>query len=198
MAIPTTLPTAVSNIKSLSFEYSRPNKYVVQIFVGATNVPLSNVLSDEILSLSCQNAVFPDKNFTTVDDRRGNPHKVKIPYDVDHSDVTFTFQINSLMTERDVIESWMNYIYDEKTESFALSGNYVTDIHVIQFNQARVPVKHIKLIDAYPISMSEIALGYDMNDQISTFSVTFTYERVESHSLAGELINGATKTFGGA
>lgn len=193
-------PGDIGNIRSLALDYARPNKYVVQIFIGSTNVPLSNLLTDEVLSLSCSSAVFPGKRFATSADKRGSPYKTNMPHDIEHSAATFSFQVGSLHLERSAIEEWMNFIYDSKTESFAFFNDYVTDIHVIQFDQARNPIKHVRLIDAYPIAMSEIALSYEMNDQITTFTTSFTFSRFEEYSVlsaAGDVINNFATPLGG-
>jgi len=181
-----TILDPIHNLKTMALDFARPNKYIVQLFPNRLKIPFRSVLGipfDEALSLACSNAVLPGKNYTTFDDRRGLPNSAKKAGDLVYNDVQLTFQVSSLMIEHNVIQEWMNFIYDENGEFYNFHKDYKTDIHIIQLNQTRHPVKYVKLIDAFPTQMGDIALGYDMNDQIETFNVTFAYHHWESIDL---------------
>jgi len=180
----------IHNLKTMALDFARPNKYAVQLFPNRIKIPFTQSLGyafDEMLSLSCSSAVLPSKNFSTFDDRRGLANVAKKVNDLIYNDVTLTFQVSSTMIEHNVIQEWMNYIYNETDEYFAYHGDYKTNIHIIQFTQSRTPIKYVKLIDAFPNNMGEIALGYDLNDQIETFPVTFSYHHWETIDLTNLL-----------
>ena len=53
--------------------------------------------------------------------------------------------------------------------------DYATDIEIIFLNDLGTSLIDVKLIDAFPIAMSPIALSWDSNDQVAVLPITLKY-----------------------
>jgi hypothetical protein len=94
------------------------------------------------------------------------------------------------MQLREYIESWMND-YIENLETKTPESNpdgepsgYFGDITVRQLNKAGDVIREYTLIGAWPSDISEVPLSFDANDQISSFTCTWQYQRFEVSSAA--------------
>lgn len=54
------------------------------------------------------------------------------------------------------------------------SAYYRTGI-VEQLNRQNQPIQTVTIYDMFPISVGEITLGFDQNDQVEEFDITFAY-----------------------
>jgi len=97
-----------------------------------------------------------------------------------YEDVKITLQLSSTMLEHNLIDSWMGFIYNEKTKTFAYPKDYYSTIDIVQLDAEMNSIKKIRLIDAYPINMSEVTLSYDATNTIETVDVNFAYRYWET------------------
>lgn len=111
--------------------------------------------------------------------------EIKLAGDMVFAPWTTTIINDSSMQMREYIESWMNdYIEDlegktaGQNESGEPSG-YFGDVTVRQLDKAGNPIREYKLIGCWPSDISEVPLSFDANDQISSFTVTWQYQRFE-------------------
>jgi len=168
---------AIESIQSHAKSFTRPTKYRV-ILSAPDKMPNQDFSIDT--SFSCSAAVLPGLSLSTFDFRAGEPNLTKRPYDVIYEDVKLTFQISEKMKEHDFFEQWINFIYDNNTKTFRYPKDYYADISIIQLDNSLSELKWINLIDAYPTSISEVALSYDSTNTISTFEVGFAYRSWET------------------
>lgn len=93
---------------------------------------------------------------------------------------------------RNAFEQWQNGINDVANNTGRLApSQYQADLNVYQLDRNGVPVKHYKIVNAYPTEVSAIELNFDTNNQIEEFTVTFQYNywTSETSTQGGGLVN---------
>lgn len=94
---------------------------------------------------------------------------------------TITVLNDSQFTIRNRMEIWMesmNSVLDGRGAQNP--RNYQTDLSVTQLDRNSQPLKSYKIINAFPVDISDIALSFGDNDTIETFTVTFQYQHFET------------------
>lgn len=164
----------INTIKSFVKDFSRPNRYWVQISIPIImqNDPLSRNLPD--IQMNCNSATFPSVSLGTAEHRVKGPIR-KMPNDMIYNDMNLTFYNSSDFKERKFFEHWINSIVDKDTKNFEYYDNYTAFIIIAQFDNAGQMTHSIRLNEAYPTNVGDISLGYDNSDQIEIFPVTITY-----------------------
>jgi hypothetical protein len=77
---------------------------------------------------------------------------------------------------RSAFERWMEGISNAGSTTGAVSANtYQVQIEVHQLDRNDITVAKYQLVDAYPTSIGEITLGWDQNNAIQEYNVTFVY-----------------------
>lgn len=100
---------------------------------------------------------------------------------------TMTFYLTNTYIMRDYFERWMQCIVargekeDQTSPNMAAfykgSGGqgYQKDIKIVQYSRDARKSYSVKLIDAFPISVSQIELNSQLQAQASEFTVTWSY-----------------------
>jgi len=87
---------------------------------------------------------------------------------------------------RDVFEQWSNAINGHfsnlRDGAAKLTQGYQIDATVMQYGKTGDVIKEYDMIGCWPASVSPIELGWDQNDQIEEFDVTFAYQWWESRT----------------
>ena len=73
----------------------------------------------------------------------------------------------------------MGSIIDPVTELISYRSEYATDVWIQQLDKNNTPIYGIKLLNAYPTSVSGVALSNESTDATQSISVSMTYERFE-------------------
>ena len=82
---------------------------------------------------------------------------------------------------RNAMEEWMNSMNNLIDGRGNMTPSlYQTDLFVTQLNRDSAPLKEYKIVNAFPIDISDIALSFGDNDTIETFTVTFQYQHFET------------------
>jgi hypothetical protein len=91
---------------------------------------------------------------------------------------TTTILNDTDFTVRNAIETWMNRIEDlEFKEGETQPLNYLAgDMEVQQLDRNGGVLKSYVFKGAFPTDLSDVALSFDANDQISTFTCTWQYQ----------------------
>lgn len=178
----------IRTIKAIMTDYARPTRYWVQFSTPLTmiNDSLSNNLID--IQLNCSAAQMPGVSIGTSELRIKGPIR-KIPNDMIFADMSLTFYNTSRYKERKYFEHWINSITDKETKSFSYYHDYISNIVIAQFDQAGIVVHAVRLNEAYPTAVGEIALGYENTDQIETFPVTISYRDWEEIRASNPLLD---------
>ena len=124
-------------------------------------------------------ASFPGKSFETalfteVASGPNRPYVTKVVYS---QDVTLTFINDSTMMDKQSIELWQEYIYDD---DFSIryplepETGYVGEVVIKQLDRGGNEIYAVTLHEAFPQLMGPQALDME-SSAISTFDVTFGY-----------------------
>ena len=131
----------------------------------------------------CKSAALPATNVGTVElPFRGRV--IKVPGDRTYETWTGTFYMDDAFALRSAYEKWIELTngVDKNTASADIVETWV-DIKVTQLdkfggdtsdklNELRV----YRLVQAWPVSVSQISLAYDNNDSYEEFDVEFAYQ----------------------
>ena len=155
----------------------KPNMFEVEI-----NFPTN--ADTGLVNMLCKSAALPASSLGTIEvPFRGRT--VKIAGDRTFDNWTATFINDKDMKIRGYFEQWLNLMNSHQGNTAELfnpaSGTekYTADIFVTQIEKdatdAGRNLRRYKLWYAFPVSVSQIDLAYDSNDQIEEFSVEFQY-----------------------
>lgn len=77
---------------------------------------------------------------------------------------------------RNVMERWSSGVLNyTSTNGILRPSDYQTDLKVMQLDRNDRIIKTYKFYDAYPVSVGQIGLDFDSNNQIELFDVEFVY-----------------------
>ena len=171
----------------------KPNMFEVRI-------PFPTTLSsggsdDELITLLCKSTNLPGSSLGSIDvPFRGRT--VKIVGDRTFDNWSATFFNDKEMKIRSRFEQWMENMNTHEANTAPLftpgsTAKYMSDIEVDQLEKdgttTGTALRSYKLWHAFPISISQIDLAYDSNDQIEEFTVEFqmSYWTVEDGGASG-------------
>ena len=90
---------------------------------------------------------------------------------------SITFIMTPSQKERQFFLDWMNIANNSDNNKFGFYDNYVANIVVKYYNRQGEVSSVTEIAEAYPTRVSELNLGYDVNNELATFDVTFQYKR---------------------
>lgn len=77
---------------------------------------------------------------------------------------------------RNAMESWSNSINSHISNTRSLPIDYKSDAIVTQYGKDGTVLRVYNFQGMFPTQISEMAVGWDMSDQVQEFSVTFQYD----------------------
>ena len=168
----------------------RPNLFSVSHSWPTSNTDLAEptiagvaASKNSAVTYMCKSAALPATNVGTVElPFRGRV--IKVPGDRSYETWTGTFYMDDAFALRSAYEKWIELTngVDKNTASADIVDTWV-DIKVTQLdkfggdtsdklNELRV----YRLVQAWPVSVSQISLAYDNNDSYEEFDVEFAYQ----------------------
>ena len=109
--------------------------------------------------------------------------EVKFAGDRIFAPYTITVMNDAEMSIRNGMEQWMGGMEDNAAKFGRLQpSEYQRDIDVLQLDRNGNILKSYKLVNAFPVDLSPVALDFGANDQISQFTVTFQYQHFTTSS----------------
>ena len=170
----------------------RPNLFKVEhawpsADTGLTSPTISGATaSGAEVTYMCKSAALPATNVGTVElPFRGRV--IKVPGDRTYETWTGTFYMDDAFALRSAYEKWIELTngVDKNTASADIVDTWV-DIKITQldkFGGAGVAdptklteLRTYKLVQAFPVSVSQVSLAYDNNDSYEEFDVEFAYQ----------------------
>lgn len=137
-----------------------------------------------ILSLHANAITAPGLNLLTSDiNHRGYGIIEKRPYQAQSNDVNVSFRIDGNFDIPNFFYRWMKRIssFDgtvygiNDSDLFDYPDSYVTDFDIEQFDTSGEMINIHTLTRAYPISVDTIQLDWSLQNQISQFTVQFSF-----------------------
>lgn len=179
------LAELIKNVPDLS----RQNRFGFQILFKRlhTNVPIQE--PPESVYLLCQGIGLPPIGLVTKQLRWDEGPYFNRPQgiDVGGDALAFEFMLDVDMRTKEFFESWINTIFDTEFALLSFPDVYMHDILLYTLDKFDQPRHVVKLIDAFPRSMSMISYNQASGEPAS-FTVTFTYHQLESWSMSDMII----------
>ena len=153
---------------------ARPNQFLVTLtFPAAVGAGSSD---DSLLVTS---AALPASNVNpTIVQYRGR--EVKFAGERTFDPWTITVMNDTSMKMRRIFEAWSNLMNNRVDNGGALApATYMCDLDVAQLDRNDATIRKYSIYNAFPITVSEVALAYSANDVISEFNVTFQYSHFD-------------------
>ena len=171
----------------------RPNLFSVEHPWPTTNTDLAEpsitgvaASKGSAVTYMCKSAALPATSVGTVElPFRGRV--IKVPGDRSYETWTGTFYMDDAFALRSAYEKWIELTngVDKNTASADIVDTWV-DIQVTQLDKfggkgaadatKLAELRTYKLVQAFPVSVSQVSLAYDNNDSYEEFDVEFAYQ----------------------
>jgi hypothetical protein len=162
-------------IGNISKGLASPNKYRCKFYYGLKN---SNSFTpdENSISLMCNVSALPGRNLQTVENRHYN-NPFQNPYAASYPDITFSFINTNGLAERKWFESWQEIVVEPQTGLIGFRDDYYGLINIEMLSQKTGETTYTsQIMGAYPTSISEVNLGYSLQNETVISNVTFTYQ----------------------
>ena len=163
------------------------------------NFSARNLINDpRDISLLCQSVALPGRQISTLD-YQAEKQTIKIPYGELHDDVTLTFLLTNDYYIKTMFDSWVGSIVDMDQYSIAYKKDIVTDVIIQQLDEKNIPIYGVKLENAFPTTVGDVALDNNSENTIQTLEVSFSYDKYVPEgalSSTGSAIQNALSVFG--
>jgi hypothetical protein len=166
-------PSINSFIANFQGGGARPNRYEVILTFPAL---VANPFATTKASYTCKAASIPSSNMGAVD----VPYmgrSVKVAGDKTFDDWNVTIINDTDFSVRDTFEQWVDRILGHERNASANGwenpSNYYANAVVRQLGRENQVLKEYAVEGIFPTQVGDIQLGYDQNDQIEEFQVTF-------------------------
>ena len=188
--------------------YAKANRYEVVIGLpsgatqasvddagmDATATAVQQLLSGDTarrISFRCDTISIPGRTLRTQMNGNiyGPPHEVV--QGQTYAEVQATFYCGSDLAERYFFEQWQKISYNSKTFDINYYKEYVGSVAIYQLDERDERRYGIRLEEAFPKSLGEIAYGHASSNQINKVTVGFSYRKFRN--LATEELGGGSQ-----
>lgn len=157
----------------------RPN-----LFQVSHEFPSGIKVKNDSVSYMCKSAALPASTVGTVElPFRGRV--LKVPGDRTFESWTATFYMDDAFELRGAYEKWIdltNRVDINMSDTTIKSAmQEITVSQLDKFGEASVgkglvPIRQYELVQAFPVSVSQVSVAYDNNDSYEEFDVEFAYQ----------------------
>mgnify|MGYP001383444553 CR=1 FL=1 len=144
------------------------------------------------ISFRCDSISIPGRNLRTQMNSNiyGPPHE--IVQGITFAPVQATFYCGSDLAERYFFEEWQKVSYNPDTFNINYYKEYVGAVDIYQLNEQDERTYGVRLEEAFPKTVAEIAYGHASANTINKVTVEFQYRKFRN--LATEELGGDTPT----
>lgn len=182
---------------------SSPALFDVVIRHGAGLLPLSGnpdqsmeikggISTVERITYRCESCILPSRTLLASDRKTNGPIR-KVATGVNYDDVTLSFILSSDMVEKFYFYQWHKTIVNNEVFANAqyvhdvrYYSDYISDIDIRQYNKIGNHVYQVTLFEAYPISIREVPLGWDLTNEYIKLNVVMAYRNFTESNLVFE------------
>ena len=169
---------------------SRPNRYEVTLFPpsgtrgskGLGSNIFTKIMGDLLgdgtvraTGLRCEAISMPGRNMDSTPDTNIYGPEREIVTGYSFGDINATFQCSSDMREKKYWETWQRLCYNPQTFDIGYYHDYTGSVEIHTLDEQENRRYGVKLIEAYPKSISAQSLSYSTNDSYQTIDVTIAY-----------------------
>ena len=167
------LPQSITNFHS-GFEPVPVNRYFARITRGNN---LKDSTLDKMMSFRCESAELPGRSHATNTQQIYGPIR-KIPYNSSFIDTTLTFMCsNNSIAEKRYFDEWQDDIQDPDSFDVSYYDDLIGKVSVDIMNEKDEKVYSVDMIEAFPLNVSSISLGWGQTNDYMKFSVTFSFRK---------------------
>ena len=143
------------------------------------------------IALLCENVSLPGRQIQTMEYASLQDwFTSKIPTGYLSDDVTFSFHLTGDYYIRKMFDRWQGSIISTKSKLVSYEAEYFSDVIIQQLDQNGIPIYGIKLINAFPTTVSAIVLDNNAADQTQRLTVTLAYEDYVTQGALETMIGG--------
>lgn len=147
----------------------------------------------------CQTAQLPGSTLGVIEQPyMGRTYK--IPGNRTFEDLTTTVLNDEDFALRRLMESWDDRINGRSTNRQESVGGLFTSgdidsfsspkLSMVQYARDGVPIREYEFIGAWPSVVGPVELGWDTNDAVETYDITWTYSWYETKDTIGSIVDG--------
>lgn len=165
------MPLSIDNFRQKIGTLGGPapvNRY--EVYIGSS-------VSPTFSSFLCEQCELPGKTILTVEDKLYGPVR-KIGYGQMFIDTTMTFICTAKgWPEKEFFDNWQNKVVDQDLYDASYYEDYTESIYLRTFTERNIPSYGIHFMEAFPLNVGAINLGWSQNNEYARLSVTFAYRR---------------------
>ena len=170
----------IDDLKASFSDFLRPNMYGVYIFPNTTFLSKFQ----QGIGMLSHEATFPFYTFTT-DEFWYNNKLTAVANKIDYDPAAFSFYVDRDNVILDFFDAWSKQVINH-SHQLGYYDDYIARIEVELYDRRLQTVAVATLLDAYPVNIDSLGLGYAQNDEISNLRVTFQFREVEYEMMTVE------------
>jgi len=181
--------------------YSRPTLFKMVMFPPAKLLEDWGLEQIRKMGFNCNQISIPGGNITTKPIKTYGLKK-EYAYDKIFDEIASSFYMSEQMDEYNFFESWQQLMYQDN-QSIGWYDDYVGTIEIHQLsrdvsigtsNDLGTVVKYT-LVDAFPKTMTQLALDYTASNTIQRMGITWTYRDVKIEPVKSRRTGGRRSLF---
>ena len=172
---------SIEKLRSKVGNFARGHRYNA-IISPPEYLKAGNTVVTEKLQYLCESISLPTKGIAT------NPHDIhgpprEIAYRETFTESALSFILDDAFTVKKYFDDWQAGIVSPTTSNPSYYNDYIGTIEVIRLSNDATDFitsstqYKVKLLEAYPSAVGEVALGHSMGNEVLKLSVTFKYRR---------------------
>ncbi len=204
------LPVSIDDLKSTISKrdgVARSNRFSVYMNIPIISISLTNIVTNLLkgnnalagtvnnprdISVLCETTGMPGFDVNTFETAYGIKRR-KMPQAFDQQDIQFTFMVTNDYFSRNFLDTWCNSVINKLDGTINYKSDYASDIVIQQLDVKNFPIGGVKLYNAYPVSIQEIPLSNNNDNDITKITATFTYDyAMNTDAIASSLDAGST------
>jgi len=127
------------------------------------------------ISLLCETVTIPGRQIATLD-YQADKQAVKIPYSFINEDVTCSFLLTNDYYMKTMFDDWLEQVFNSESYGAKFKKDFTSDVVIQQLNEKNIPVYGVRLENAFPTTITGIALDNNSESAVQKISVTFSYD----------------------
>lgn len=127
------------------------------------------------ISLLCETVTIPGRQIATLD-YQADKQALKIPYSFINEDVTCSFLLTNDYYMKTMFDDWLEQVFNTESYRAKFKKDFTSDVVIQQLNEKNIPVYGVRLENAFPTTITGIALDNNSESAVQKISVTFSYD----------------------
>ena len=174
------LAKAIASLRGKD-SYAVPNRFDVLILPPV----IGRRFKAQEVSLRCESILLPGRNLNTLTDGMPyGPTREIVDGVTFAEDIAMTFVASSGLDERVFFEEWQELAFNQKSWNVGFYKDYIGTVQIYTLNRQDQRRYGIKLVEAFPKTISGTDLSQATNNEIIKTSVSFSFRYWETLDFA--------------